>query len=85
VLGVDEVLFSDVLGLLLVMLFGVKLLADGGGGGVIAVVVFCTVGGRFGFELLKDSVLVGCVVVVVLVDGLDFPNIAFYMNVHFNL
>jgi hypothetical protein len=40
-------------------LFGVKLLAGSGGGGVIAVVVFCTVGGRFGFELLRGSVLVG--------------------------
>ena len=70
-LGVGEVLFSDVIGLLLVMLFGVGLLADGGGGGVIAVLVFCSVGGRFGFELLKGSVLIGREVVVVLVDGLD--------------
>ena len=58
-LGVGELLLSDVLGLLLVMLFRVGLLADGGGGGVIAVVVFCSVGGKFGFELLKGSVLVG--------------------------
>ena len=58
-LGVGEVLFSDVLGLLLVMLFEVGLLALGGGGGVIVVVVLCSVGGRFGFELLKGNVLVG--------------------------
>jgi hypothetical protein len=47
VLGVGVVSFSDVLGLLLVMLFGVGLLADSGGGGVIAVVVFCGVGDGF--------------------------------------
>ena len=52
-LGVRDVLFSDVLGLSLVMLFGVGLLADS----VIGGVVFCSVGGRFGFELLKGSVL----------------------------
>jgi hypothetical protein len=33
VFGVGVVLFSDVLGTLLVMLFGLGLLADGGGGG----------------------------------------------------
>lgn len=49
-------LFSDVLGTLLVV--GLGLLADSGGG-VIAVVVFCRVGGGFGFELLEGSVLVG--------------------------
>lgn len=38
--GVGVVLFSDVPGTLLVMLFGLGLLADGGGG-AIAVVVFC--------------------------------------------
>ena len=40
-LEVGVVLFSEVLGLLLVMLLGVRLLANGGGRGVIAVVVFC--------------------------------------------
>jgi len=54
----------DVLSALLVMLFGVGLLADGEGASVIAVVVFCR---GFGFEFLKSSVLVGRVVVVVLV------------------
>ena len=38
--GVGVVLFSDVLGTLLVMLFGLGSLADGGGG-VFAVVAFC--------------------------------------------
>jgi hypothetical protein len=50
VLGVGVVLLSDVVDPILVMLFGVGLLADGGGASVIAVVVF---------ELLKGSVLVG--------------------------
>ena len=61
------VLLSNVVGPLLVMLFGVGLLADGGGASVIAVVVFCR---GFGFELVKGSVLVARVVIVVLVAGL---------------
>ena len=44
--------------------------ADGGGRGVIAIIVFWWVGGGFGVELLKGSVLVSWVVIVVLVDGL---------------
>jgi hypothetical protein len=38
----------------LVMLFGVGLLADGGGGSAIAVVVFCRVGGG-GQRTIKDT------------------------------
>ena len=53
------VLLSNAVGPLPVMLFGVRLLADGGGASVIPVVVFCRVGGGFGFELVKGSVLVG--------------------------
>ena len=53
------VLLSNAVGPLLVMLFGVGLLADGGGASVIAVVVFCRGGRGFGFEFLKGSVLVG--------------------------
>ena len=41
---------------LLVMLFGVGLLADGGGASVIAVVVSCRVGGRFGGPLTDSLV-----------------------------
>ncbi|MFY9869697.1 MAG: hypothetical protein WAK17_08265 [Candidatus Nitrosopolaris sp.] len=52
VLGFDVVLFS--VGPLLVMLFGVVLLADGGEGGVI--VLFT---GELVFELLKGGVLDG--------------------------
>ncbi|MFZ0512512.1 MAG: hypothetical protein WAM14_12965 [Candidatus Nitrosopolaris sp.] len=53
-LGFDVVLFS--VGPLLVMLFGVGLFADGGGGGVIVLFTGELV---FVFELLEDSVLDG--------------------------
>jgi hypothetical protein len=62
VLGFDVVLFS--VGPLLVMLFGVVLLADGGEGGVI--VLFT---GELVFELLKGGVLDGWGVVAVFCWG----------------
>jgi hypothetical protein len=67
VLGVGVVLLSDVVDPILVMLFGVGLLPDGGGASVIAVVVFELL--LLGVGLLPDGGGASVIAVVVLFKG----------------